>query len=44
MKFWVTCPHCKRKFGVDAMVVAKYLDRLFDQMAKFIEERRTEQK
>ena len=27
-KFWVTCPDCKRKFGVNPGVVLKYMNRL----------------
>jgi len=32
MKFWLTCPYCKRKFGVPPEVVMKYADRLFAQL------------
>lgn len=32
MKFWVCCPHCKKKFGVTPEVVFKYADRLFTQL------------
>jgi len=28
MKFWITCPSCKRKFGIDKAVVLKYLKRV----------------
>ena len=31
MKFWITCPQCKKTFGVDAAVVFKYIDRLLGQ-------------
>lgn len=31
MKFWVTCPKCKQKFGVEPKVVMKYLERVIDQ-------------
>jgi len=40
MKFWITCPQCKKTFGVDAAVVFKYIDRLlgqFEQRFKKIE-------
>ena len=34
MKFWITCPRCKRKFGVDAVIVWKYLERILGQHPK----------
>jgi len=40
MKFWITCPKCKKTFGVDSAVVFKYIDRVlgqFDQRFKKIE-------
>jgi len=30
LKFWVTCPKCKQKFGVNPETVLYYLDRLFE--------------
>jgi len=35
-KFWVTCPDCKRKFGISAQIVAKYFDRIFTELEKNI--------
>ena len=34
MKFWITCPRCKHKFGVDVGVVFKYLERILGQHPK----------
>lgn len=39
LKFWVTCPDCKRKFGVDPFIVLKYVDRLFNELGDRIKER-----
>lgn len=33
-KFWLTCPYCKKKFGVAPLVVLKYVDRLFSQLGR----------
>lgn len=30
MRFWLTCPGCRRKFGVPPVIVLKYVDRLLD--------------
>ena len=32
-KFWVTCPSCKHKFGVNATTVFKYVDRVVAELA-----------
>lgn len=32
LNFFLTCPFCKRKFGVTPETVFKYLDRLFNQL------------
>ena len=34
MKFWITCPKCKRTFGVGVGVVFKYLERILGQHPK----------
>jgi len=34
MKFWTTCPECKRKFGVELEIVLKYIDRIFGELDK----------
>lgn len=36
-RFWVTCPSCKRKFGIRPQTVLKYVDRLFGELGKEIE-------
>ena len=36
-QFFVTCPHCKRKFGVAPEVVLNYVDRLFTKVWRNIE-------
>jgi hypothetical protein len=28
-KFWVTCPHCRKAFGVEPRFVMKYLERVY---------------
>jgi len=38
MKFWITCPRCKRKFGVDAKVDLNYIDRLLGQFEERFKE------
>jgi len=35
MKFWVTCPKCKHKFGVSQTVSVKYLERVLDQYEEY---------
>jgi len=30
MRFWITCPDCKRKFGVGPKIVMKYIGRIID--------------
>ena len=30
MKFWASCPHCKKKFGVEPKFIVKYLKRVID--------------
>jgi len=32
LNFFLTCPFCKRKFGVKPETVFKYMDRLFNQL------------
>ena len=32
LNFFLTCPSCKRKFGVTPETVFKYLDRLFKEL------------
>jgi len=32
LNFFLTCPFCKKKFGVKPEVVFKYMDRLFNQL------------
>lgn len=36
MKFWLTCPFCKKKFGVYPDIVIKYVDRLFGSLGEGI--------
>ena len=36
MKFWLTCPFCKKKFGVYPDIVIKYMDRLFGSLGEGI--------
>jgi len=31
LKFWITCPDCKKKFGVEPKLVMKYIGRVIDQ-------------
>jgi hypothetical protein len=28
--FWVSCPDCKRKFGIEPKYIFKYIDRMID--------------
>jgi len=37
-QFFVTCPDCKRKFGVSPEVVLKYLDRLLNEFEERIKQ------
>ena len=30
LKFWIACPKCKHKFGVNPETVLYYFDRLFE--------------
>ena len=30
MKFWASCPHCKKKFGVEPKFIIMYLKRVID--------------
>jgi hypothetical protein len=30
-KFWVTCPQCRKAFGVEPRFVMKYLERIISQ-------------
>ena len=42
LNFFLTCPFCKKKFGVTPETVFKYLDRVFndiDQEMKKVEEK-----
>lgn len=34
LKFWVTCPYCRKKFGTSPELVFKYLDRIMLEMEK----------
>jgi hypothetical protein len=39
-RFWITCPHCKKSFGVSPDLVLKFidrLDRLLDELTQRIE-------
>ena len=36
MKFWLTCPFCKKKFGVYPDIVVKYVDRLIGSLGEDI--------
>ena len=36
-KFWITCPKCKHKFGVEPELIFKYLDRLLGQVDRQLE-------
>ena len=38
LNFFLTCPSCKRKFGVKPEVVFKYLDRLLEETKKQLNE------
>lgn len=31
MKFWITCPKCKQKFGVSPAMVMKYFERILGE-------------
>ena len=33
-RFWVTCPFCKKKFGVNSEKVLKHVDRLVNEGAR----------
>jgi len=37
LQFFVTCPSCKSKFGVNPEVVLKYLDRVLGEYAREFE-------
>jgi len=39
LNFFLTCPSCRRKFGVKPEVVFKYVDRLLDETKKQLNER-----
>ena len=39
MKFWITCPKCKQKFGVKPEIVMKYMDRLFGEIESRIQKK-----
>jgi len=41
-KFWITCPHCKQKFGIDPKIIIKYADRLINRLESKIQERAKE--
>lgn len=30
LKFWITCPDCKRPFGVEPRAILQYLNRVLD--------------
>jgi len=30
MKFWASCPHCKKKFGVEPKFITMYLKRVIE--------------
>lgn len=30
LKFWITCPDCRKPFGVDPRFVLQYLNRVID--------------
>jgi len=34
LKFWVTCPYCRKKFGSSPELVFKYLDTIMPEMEK----------
>jgi len=34
LKFWVTCPYCRKKFGTSPELVFKYLDRIMPEIEK----------
>ena len=42
MKFWLTCPFCKKKFGIDYSIVMKYIDRLFSSLGEDIKKKAEE--
>jgi len=37
LRFWITCPHCKKSFGVPPDLVLKFLDRLLTELTASIE-------
>lgn len=37
MKFWITCPKCKHKFGIEPRIIMKYLERVMDKTGKKID-------
>lgn len=39
LNFFLTCPHCQKKFGIRPEIVLKYLDRLFDQLEDDLREK-----
>lgn len=41
LKFWITCPDCRKPFGVDPRFVLQYLNRVID--AKMNGEARNEE-
>jgi len=42
MKFWLTCPFCQKKFGIDPYIVMKYIDRLFSSLGREIKRKADE--
>ena len=37
LKFWITCPECGHKFGVDSDTVFKYVDRVLEDLTESFE-------
>lgn len=37
LNFFLTCPFCKKKFGIRPETVFKYMDRLLDEIEKEFE-------
>ena len=44
LNFFLTCPFCKRKFGVTPDTVFKYLHRVFDELDEDLRKKVEEQK
>ena len=43
LNFFLTCPFCKKKFGVTPDTVFKYLDRLFNELDQNLKKKAEEQ-